>query len=63
MASRTPRGRYRLVVEAADASVFRIVAIAANERDDPLCARIFIDESGRRGATNAEGRDSTTQCW
>lgn len=63
VASRTPRGRYRLVVEAADASVFRIVAIVADERDDPLCPRMFIDESGRRSATDAEGRDSTRQCW
>jgi type IV pilus assembly protein PilE len=63
VASRTPRGGYRLVVEAADASAFRIVAIVADERDDPLCPRMFIDESGRRSATDAEGRDSTRQCW
>ena len=63
VASRTPRGRYRLVVEAADASVFRIVAIAVDGRDDPLCPRMLIDESGRRSATDDEGRDSTLQCW
>lgn len=63
VASRTPRGRYRLVVEAADASAFRIVAQVANERDDPLCLRMFIDESGRRGASDAAGGDSTIKCW
>jgi len=63
VASRTPRGRYRLAVEAADASAFRIVALVANERDDPLCPRMFIDESGRRTATDAAGRDSTIKCW
>jgi type IV pilus assembly protein PilE len=63
VASRTPRGRYQLSVESADASIFRIVAITANERDDPLCPRLFIDESGRRGASDAEGRDSTAKCW
>ena len=63
VASRTPRGRYRLVVEAADASAFRIAAIVANERDDRLCPRMFIDESGRRGAADAAGRDSTLECW
>ncbi|MGE0030890.1 MAG: type IV pilin protein [Steroidobacteraceae bacterium] len=63
VASRTLRGRYRLVVEAADASAFRIVALASNERDDPLCPRMFIDESGRRGASDAAGRDSAPKCW
>lgn len=63
VASRTPRGRYRLTIEAADASVFRIVAHVANDRDDPLCPRMFIDESGRRGASDAAGRDSTARCW
>jgi type IV pilus assembly protein PilE len=63
VASRTPGGRYRLAVETADASVFRIVATAAQERDDPLCPRMFIDESGRRGAADAAGRDSTVKCW
>lgn len=63
VASRTPRGRYRLVIESANASAFRIVALVANERDDPLCPRMSIDESGRRGALDAAGRDSTIRCW
>lgn len=63
VASRTPRGRYRLAVEAADASAFRIVARVTNERDDPLCPSLFIDESGRRGASDAAGNDSTVKCW
>jgi type IV pilus assembly protein PilE len=63
VASRTLRGRYTLAVEAADASAFRIVALVANERDDPLCPRMFIDESGRRGASDAAGRDSAVKCW
>lgn len=63
VASRTQRGRYRLAVEVADASAFRIVALVANERDDPLCPRMFIDESGRRGALDAGGRDSAVKCW
>lgn len=63
VASRTPHGRYRLVVEAADASAFRIVAMVADELDDPLCPRMFIDESGRRGASDSAGRDSTARCW
>lgn len=63
VASRTPRGRYRLEVETADASGFRVAAITASEMDDPLCQRLFIDESGRRGAADASGADSTVRCW
>ncbi|MEX1994270.1 MAG: type IV pilin protein [Steroidobacteraceae bacterium] len=62
-ASRTAHGRYRLSVEWADASRYRIVATTTVERGDPLCARMFIDESGRRGALNAGGGDSTAKCW
>lgn len=61
--SQTPRGRYRLAIEAADAVAYRVVAIAGSDRDDPRCVQIFIDESGRRGASDARGADSTAQCW
>lgn len=62
-ASQTARGRYRLTVESADAIGFRVVATVADGRDDPRCLRMFIDESGRRGASDARGADSTDQCW
>ncbi len=61
--SLTPRGRYRLAVEVADVTSFRIVASPAGGHSDPLCARFSIDESGRREARDREGRDSTTRCW
>ena len=63
VASRTLRGRYRLAVETADASTFRVVATAADQGGDPLCLRMSIDESGRRGAADAAGSDSTVKCW
>lgn len=63
VASHTPRDRYRLAVEMADASAFRIVASTSSGSGDPLCAKIVIDESGRRTATDIEGRDSTVKCW
>jgi len=62
-ASRTAHGRFRLDVEWADASRYRIVATATDEQGDPLCARMYIDESGRRSALNAGGEDSTAKCW
>ncbi len=63
VAAQTPRGRYRLSIEAADAAQFRIVATALDARGNPQCRRLFIDESGRRGAEDARGSDSTRDCW
>lgn len=63
VASQTPRGHYRLAVETATASEFRVAATARRESDDPLCPRMFIDQSGRRGAVDAQGRNSTGKCW
>jgi type IV pilus assembly protein PilE len=63
VASSTPRGRYRLAVELADAAQFRITAIPAGGFPDPLCARLSLDESGRRQALDRSGRDSTARCW
>ncbi|MGH8250107.1 MAG: type IV pilin protein [Steroidobacteraceae bacterium] len=63
VASTTPRGHYVLAIELATAAEFRVAATATRERDDPLCHRLFIDESGRRGAVDATGGDSTAKCW
>lgn len=62
-ASITAHGRFRLDVEWADASRYRIVATATGERRDPLCARMSVDEGGRRSASTATGEDSTAKCW
>jgi type IV pilus assembly protein PilE len=62
VAAQTPGGRYRLAIEAADAAGYRVVAIA-EARDDPRCRQLSIDESGRRGALDAAGRDSAGRCW
>jgi type IV pilus assembly protein PilE len=62
-ASRTAHGRYRLIVEAADAVGYRAVAITARNLGNPQCHRIFIDESGRRGASDAVGADTSAHCW
>jgi type IV pilus assembly protein PilE len=63
VASLTTRGRYRLAVELADAAQFRIAATPVDDYPDPLCARLTLDESGRRLARDRSGRDSTTRCW
>jgi len=63
VAARTLHGRYSLAIEQADAVTFRAVAIATSGRNDPLCPRMSIDESGRRSATDADGMDSTASCW
>lgn len=65
VASRTLHGRYRLVIESADAAGFLAVARpqSSTGQVDPHCARLSIDESGRRRAEDAHGRDSTGACW
>lgn len=63
VASRTPGGHYALAVASASAAEFRVVATATSDRGDPLCRILSIDESGRRGATDSGGADSTRRCW
>ncbi len=63
VSSSTLHSGYLLAIESANASGFRIVAAKTNERADPLCLRMYIDESGRRGATDSGGADSTAKCW
>ena len=65
IASLTLHGRYRLAIESADAAGFVAVARAqaAAGQSDPACARLSIDESGRRRAEDARGRDATAVCW
>lgn len=63
VSSRTPGGHYALAVASASAAGFRVVATATSDRADPLCRVLTIDESGRRGATDSGGADSTRRCW
>jgi type IV pilus assembly protein PilE len=63
VASRTPRGRYMLVIAAADAAAYRLEATPVDGHQDRQCARFSIDESGRREAMDLEGRNSTARCW
>jgi type IV pilus assembly protein PilE len=63
VASTTPRGRYRLRIELADAVSFRAIAERLERTDDPACVRLSIDESGRRSASDTADRDSTANCW
>lgn len=66
VSSVTTHRRYRLAVEFADASAFRVVAMPDElhgQADDAECRRISIDESGRREARDSSGRDSTPHCW
>ncbi|HEX9695868.1 MAG TPA: type IV pilin protein [Actinomycetota bacterium] len=63
VASRTPGGHYALAVASASAAEFSVVATATSDRADPLCRMLSIDESGRRGAMDAGGADSTRRCW
>lgn len=63
VASTTPRGRYRLRVDAADAAAFIVTAERVDNVADPSCVRLSIDESGRRRASDGTNRDTTPLCW
>lgn len=63
VASTTPRGRYRLRVDAADAARFIVTAERVDRSADPACVTLSIDESGRRRASDGANRDTTTLCW
>ncbi len=63
IASLTPRGRYRLRVDAADAAGFVVIAERVDRGVDPDCVTLSIDESGRRRASDAANRDTTPLCW
>jgi type IV pilus assembly protein PilE len=62
----TPRRRYALTIELADAGAFRIVAMpfeSGGQMDDKDCRQFTIDESGRRESRDITGNDSTNRCW
>jgi len=62
----TPRRRYALTIELADAGIFRIVAMPVadgGQNDDGDCRQFSIDESGRRQSRDIAGKDSTNRCW
>ena len=64
--SMTPRRRYALTIERADAGAFRIVARPlenGGQKDDKDCRQFTIDESGRRLSRDSSGDDSTNRCW
>ena len=63
VASTTPRGRYRLRIDSADAAGFVVIAERLDRRDDTACVSLSIDESGRRRASDATDRDTTASCW
>jgi type IV pilus assembly protein PilE len=66
VAPTTPGGRYWLRLVVATPGHF--VARAAPRRGwgqegDERCGEFWLDDAGRRGATDAAGNDSTAQCW
>ena len=63
VASTTPRGFFRLRIEGVDAAGYVATAERVNRDADPACVRLSIDQSGRRRATDAEDRDTTSLCW
>jgi type IV pilus assembly protein PilE len=62
----TAGGRYRLELLETGADRYRAAARPVGGRGqdaDSRCAVFEIEASGRRGAQDADGRDSTAECW
>lgn len=61
----TVNGLYELEV-ALNATGYTLRATpvsGAGQQDDVRCAVLTVDESGRRGATDSGGADTTGECW
>ena len=59
----TADGRYRLSIDAADASSFTATALASGaQAGDGQCSVLRIDASGVRGAADAAGQ-AAPRCW
>jgi type IV pilus assembly protein PilE len=67
LAARSTSGSYTLVVELPGSSQhYRASARPTSpgpQAADQLCAVLMIDETGHRSAADAEGRDTSQQCW
>ncbi|HTQ36149.1 MAG TPA: type IV pilin protein [Steroidobacteraceae bacterium] len=67
LAARSSAGDYELAVSlGGDGQHYTASARALPEgrqAADLACATLMLDDIGTRGATDAAGRDATTQCW
>jgi type IV pilus assembly protein PilE len=67
LAPRSASGSYTLAVELSGSGQgYRAIARPASsgpQAQDQLCARLMIDETGHRSAVDADGRDTSLQCW
>jgi type IV pilus assembly protein PilE len=66
LAATSATARYRLSIREADAVTYTALAQPAAGRGqeaDARCSEFEITASGRRGARDAAGRDSSAECW
>jgi len=67
LAERSPGGHYALAVSiSADAQHYTATARAlagGRQATDRACASFLVDETGRLGAADADGRDTAAACW
>jgi type IV pilus assembly protein PilE len=67
LAERSASGSYQLTVALLDDGQ-RYTATArplvqGRQAADRSCMALWLDETGRRGATDADGRDTAALCW
>jgi type IV pilus assembly protein PilE len=67
LTAHTASGSYRLEVELLDSGQryrARARPVASGPQSaDRSCALLVIDEAGRRSASDADGRDTSSTCW
>jgi type IV pilus assembly protein PilE len=66
VAPTTSGGRYRLRLAVPAPGHFVGSASprrGSGQEGDDRCGTFWLDDAGRRGATDASGQDSTEQCW
>jgi len=67
LAERSASGSYQLAVTLRDDGQRYTVSARplpqGRQATDNTCMVLWLDETGKRGATDADGRDTTALCW
>ncbi len=67
LAERTISGSYQLSIELRNGGQGYLASArpvrGSRQAGDDNCARLMMDETGRRAATAADGRDTSALCW
>lgn len=67
LSAASPRGHYTVVIERAGDELGYVAIARTRSRgpgaSDARCLELRVDQHGRRSAINADGEDSSADCW